>query len=151
MGKLRSALAYDLHLLNCPLTVKSSLAVYSPSEKYWWMLCFDLECYCAVGNVFHHCRDSQCMAGVISGKGLGYCNGSDSEKSKQLLNIVHESVSLLQGEYMNRKTFQIKFGSLFCLSVRLCEESCWVHWIFDINTQLIHDIVTLGQQKLSRP
>lgn len=64
------------------------------------------------------------MAGVISGKGLGYCSGLDSEKSEQLSNIVLESVSLLQGEYMNQKISELKVGSLFCLSVKPLEVSC---------------------------
>lgn len=102
--KLRSALAYDLHLLNCPLTVKSSLVVYSPSEKDWWMLCFDFKSCCTVGNLLPHFRDSLCVSVVVSGKVLGYCNGLDSEKSEQLLNIVLESVSLLQGEHMNHES-----------------------------------------------
>lgn len=135
-------MCYDLPLLNFPLTFKSSLVVYSPSEKDWWMLCFDLESCCTVGNLLHPCRDLQCVADVISGKGLGYCSGLHSEKSKQLLNIVLESVSLLQGEYMNQKTSEMKFVSFSCLSVRPLEASCWVSWIFDINTKLIHDIVT---------
>lgn len=124
MGKIRSALAYDLHLLNFTLTVKSSLVVCSPSEKHGWMLCFDLESCYTIGNLLPHCRSSQCMAGVISKKRLGCCNGLDSEKSKQLLDIALESVSLLQGEYMNQKTLEMKFGSLFCLSIRLLEVSC---------------------------
>lgn len=72
------------------------------------MLCFDLKSRCTVGNFLHYCRDSQCMAGVISAKGFGYCNGLDSEKSAQLLNIVLESVSLLQGEHMHHESENLR-------------------------------------------
>lgn len=120
-------------------------------KKNWWMLCFDLESCCTVGNLLHHFRDSQCMAGVISGKGLGYCSGLDSEKFEQLSNIVLESVSLLQGEYMNQKTSELKVPFSAC-------QSNLLRWVVESTEYLtltqnwymtLSLTRTLGQHKLS--
>lgn len=85
------------------------------------------------GNLMPHCSDSQCIAGVISGKGVGYCNGLDSEKSEQLLNIYFsmylllESVNLVQREYLRgtheSENLRIE-DSLLCLSTKSYYVSC---------------------------
>lgn len=85
------------------------------------------------GNLMPHCSDSQCTAGVISGKEFSCCNGLDSEKSEQLLNIYFsmylllESVNLVQREHLGGTHESENLGiedSLLCLSTKSHYVSC---------------------------